>query len=192
MATISSRTSHDTHSTTATSGWSTRRLAVTAFFCALSFVLTFVEIPIFPPAPYLTFDPSGIVAFVAAYAFGPSMGALVCVITWVVRTLFSFNPYGHLMAILATVTLVVPAVLVWKRSQDTKGLVAGMVLGSVISIVACVLGNLVVTPLYTAVSVEDVMAMIVPILVPFNLIKVALSCVVTALVRKPIQKLIGE
>lgn len=192
MAALSSRTSHDTHSTTAGGGWSTRRLAVTAFFCALSFVMTFVEIPVFPPAPYLTFDPSGIVAFVAAYAFGPSMGTLVCVITWVVRTLFSFNPYGHLMAILATVTLIVPAALIWRRAQTTQGLVAGMVVGSIVSVVACVLGNLVVTPLYTAVSTADVVAMILPILVPFNLIKVVLSCVVTALVRKPVMQLIGE
>ena len=191
MATISPN-SHDTHSTSVKSGWSTRRLAITAFFCALSFVMTFVKIPIFPPAPYLTFDPSGIVSFVAAYVFGPSMGVLVCVITWVVRTLFSFNPYGHIMAILATVTLIVPAVLVCRRSPDTKGLIAGMVLGSVVSVAACVLGNIVTTPLYTAVSVPDVIAMIVPILIPFNLLKAIISCIVTALVKNPVTKAIGS
>lgn len=191
MAAIS-RSSHDTHSTTSGSGWSTRRLAITAFFCALSFVMTFVEIPIFPPASYLTFDPSGIVSFVAAYAFGPSMGVLVCVITWLVRTLFVFNPYGHIMAVLATVTLIVPAALVWRRAQSTKGLVGGMVLGGLVCIVACILGNIVITPLYSSVSTADVIAMIVPILLPFNLIKIVINCVVTALVRKPVSKVIGD
>ncbi len=182
----------DAHSTSSKNGWSTRRLAITAFFCALSFVMTFIKIPIFPPAPYLTFDPSGIVSFVAAYVFGPAMGVLVCVITWVVRTLFSFNPYGHIMAILATVTLIVPAVLVYRRSPDTKGLIGGMVLGTVISVAACVVGNIIITPLYTSASVSDVIAMIVPVLIPFNLLKAVISCIVTALVRKPVNGAIGS
>ena len=75
MAT-STHVSHDTHSTTASGSWSTRRIATTALLCALAFVLTFVEVPIFPPAPWLMYDPSGIVAFVAALVFGPATGAV--------------------------------------------------------------------------------------------------------------------
>ncbi len=191
MAANSSRMSHDTHSTTSSAGgWSTRKIAVTAFFCALSFVLTYVEIPIFPPAAWLTYDPSGIVSFVAALAYGPAMGALVTVITWVMRLIFTFNPYGDLMAILATVTLVVPASIVYRRDPSTKSMVVGMVVGAVCSLAACIVGNIIVTPLYTAVSTADVIAMIVPILIPFNAIKIAINCVVTALVAKPVMKLI--
>ena len=182
----STHISHDTHSTTSGGAWSTRRIATTALLCALAFVLTFVEIPIFPPAPWLMYDPSGIVAFVAALVFGPSTGAVVGVLPWVLKTLFSFNPWGHLMAMLATVTLVVPAALIARRVSGTRGLVAGMVVGSVIAIAACVAGNIVVTPLYTAVSTADVIGMVVPILLPFNVLKVALNCVVTALVQRPV------
>ncbi len=180
--------SHDTHSTTVGGAWSTRRIAVTALFCALAFVLTFVEIPIFPPAPWLMYDPSGIVAFVAALAFGPSTGAVVAVLPWVLKTLFSFNPYGHVMAILAGLTLVLPATLIARRVSGPHGLALGMLVGAAASVVACVLGNIVITPLYTAVSTADVIAMIVPILLPFNLIKVVINCVVTALVQKPVSQ----
>lgn len=185
-STHATHSSHDTHSTTVGGAWSTRRIAITALFCALAFVLTFVEIPIFPPAPWLMYDPSGIVAFVAALAFGPSTGAVVAVLPWVLKTLFSFNPYGHVMAILAGLTLVLPAALIARRVSGPRGLALGMLVGAAASVVACVLGNIVITPLYTAVSTADVIAMIVPILLPFNLIKVVINCVVTALVQKPV------
>lgn len=190
MAT-STHASHNAHSTTAGGAWSTRRIAVTALFCALSFILTFVEIPIFPPAPWLTYDPSGIVAFVAALVFGPSTGAVVVILPWVLRTFVTFNVYGHIMAILANVALVVPAALIARRTAGARGLVVGMLVGAVISLVACILGNLVITPLYTAVSVEDVIAMIVPILLPFNLLKIVINCVVTALIQKPVSQVVS-
>lgn len=190
---MSTHSAHSSHSTSSQSdSWSTRRIATTALLCALSFVLTFVEFPIFPPAPWLMYDPSGIVAFVAALAFGPSTGAVTVVLPWVLKTLFSFNPWGHLMAIVAGVALCVPAALVARRVQGPRGLALGMALGAVCSLVACVIGNIIVTPLYTAVSVSDVIAMIVPVLLPFNAIKIALNCVVTVLVSRPVAQIVSR
>jgi riboflavin transporter FmnP len=67
-----------------------------------------------------------------------------------------------------------------------------MAVGAVVCLAACIGGNLVVTPLYSAVSVDQVAAMIVPILLPFNLLKIAINCVVTFLVYKSVSKLVGE
>ncbi len=183
-----SRISHDTHSTTSNSTWSTRRIAITALLCALAFILTFVEIPIFPLAPWLEYDPSGIVAFIAALVFGASTGTVVVVLPWVLKTLFSFNIYGHIMAIVASLALVIPASLIARRIPNRRGLICGMILGCIVALVACVLCNIVITPLYTAVSTADVIAMIVPVLLPFNFIKVVINCVVTAFIRKPVEQ----
>ncbi len=184
---------HDTHSTTAQGGsWSTKRIATLAVLCAVGLVTSFIEIPIFPPAPWLMFDPSGIVALVAGFAFGPGTGVLVAVLTWLVHLLFSFNPYGVLMAILALVTLIAPASAIYRRNLTMSGAITGMIVGGICSLVVCILANLVITPLYTAVSVADVAAMIVPILIPFNLIKIGIECVVTGLVYKPISKAIAS
>ena len=67
-----------------------------------------------------------------------------------------------------------------------------MVVGAVTALAACVLGNIVVTPLYTAVSTADVIAMIVPILLPFNALKIVINCVVTALIQKPISQIVTK
>ena len=67
-----------------------------------------------------------------------------------------------------------------------------MVVGAVIALAACIGGNIVVTPLYTAVSTADVIAMIVPILLPFNALKIVINCVVTALIQKPISQIVSR
>ena len=76
----------------------------------------------------------------------------------------------------------------WRFTQR----IAGMVLGGVISLALCIVCNIVVTPLYTAVSTEAVIGMIVPILVPFNLMKIVLNCVLCALVMKPMAKVLVQ
>jgi riboflavin transporter FmnP len=191
MAENSTSNRHDTHSTTTqTGGWTTRRIAVTALFCAASMVASFIQIPIFPAAPYLMYDPSGIVCLVASFAFGPATGAAVAVLSWIPHLLT--NPWGGLMGILATLTLVVPAGLIYQRRCDRTGAGVGMAVGVVCSLAACILGNLAVTPLYTAATVEQVASMIVPILLPFNALKLAIHCAVTAAVYKGVTRALGR
>ena len=189
---VSTHASHDVHSTTqAGAGWSTRRIAVTALFCALSFIASFIEIPIFPPAPWLKYDPSCVIGMVAGLAFGPATGTIVVVLSWALHLIFSFDPWGVLMAIIANVALVVPCCAIARRIGGGRGLGIGMAAGAVVSLACCIVCNIVVTPLYTAVSTEAVIGMIVPILVPFNLLKIALNCVICALVNKPVAKVLG-
>ena len=41
-----------------TNHWSTRQLVTMALMCAIAALLSFVQIPILPAAPFLTYDPS--------------------------------------------------------------------------------------------------------------------------------------
>ncbi|MGN0287604.1 MAG: ECF transporter S component [Atopobiaceae bacterium] len=185
---------HDTHSTTTSAGgWSTKRIAVTALFCAVSAICTlFIEFPLLPGVSWLQYDPSGIVALVAGFAFGPGVGAVVSTIPYLVHLGTSGGFYGTIMAMLATTTLVVPASLIYRARTTRSGAVLGMVVGGVISIVACILGNLIVTPFYAGMTVEAVAALIVPALLPFNLIKVAVNCVVCGLIYKLVSKALAD
>jgi len=191
MAASTMQNRHDTHSTTANGAWTTKRIAVTALFCAATVILSFVEIPIFPPAAWLKYDPSGVICAIAGLTFGPGMGVLVSVLSWCIHFVFTGDIYGTLMAIVAMLCYVVPAALIYKANTTMRGAIVGLVAGSVLAVVACCAANIVITPLYTAVSASDVIAMIVPILLPFNLIKVAINSIVTVLVYKPVSKALG-
>lgn len=187
MATSSTR--HDTHSTTAAGGWSTKRIAVTALFCAVAAICTlFIEFPILPGVTFLKYDPSAIPALIAGFAFGPGTGAVVSILPYLVHLATESGLYGTIMAIIATITLVLPASLVYQRNTTMRGAIMGLFIGAVVCLAAVILANIIVTPLYMGAPRETVISMIVPVLLPFNVIKIALNCIVTALVYKPISK----
>ncbi|PJM72752.1 ECF transporter S component [Bifidobacterium primatium] len=170
--------------------WSTKRIAIYALFVALTMVTSFIELPIFPAAPWLKYDPSGIVCLIAGFAFGPSAAAIVSVLGFAPH-LFG-DPWGTLMAVGVALALSVPASLVYRRWRSRKGAVAGILLGAVLALAVAIGGNLVVTPIYAHMTVAQVAAMIVPILLPFNLLKFAIHGVVTFLVYKPIANLLRK
>ena len=140
----------------------TKRIALAGLFTAAALIIRLVEVPIFPAAPYLKFDPSGIVCLIAALAFGPQLGAGVTILSWV------------------------PDMFIYDRSGRTRaGSVAGMAVGAILAIIASCAANLVITPLYSVVSVEQVVAMIIPILLPFNALKMAITVVAGQVLLSP-------
>jgi riboflavin transporter FmnP len=188
MATNSSAR-HDTHSTTASSGWSTKRIAVTALFCAVAAICTlFIEFPILPGVTFLKYDPSAIAALIAGFAYGPATGIVVSVLPYLVHLATESGIYGTIMAIIATLTLVLPASLIYQRNTTMRGAITGLVVGGVVCLACCILANIVITPIYMGAPRDAVIAMIVPTLLPFNVLKIALNCVITAFVYKPISK----
>lgn len=194
MAQNSTFARHDTHSTTEQgSGWSTKRIAVTALFCALAAICTlFIEFPILPAVPWLKYDPSAIICLIAGFAFGPATGVAVSIISYLPHIATASGFWGMLMAIIATLAMVLPASLVYKRDTTMRGAIVGMVIGAVVSALLCIVANIIVTPIYAHMSTQAVIALIVPALLPFNALKVVINAVVTTLVYKPVTKALGN
>lgn len=189
---VPSASSASTHATgVADSGrWSTRRIAVYALFVALSMAVSFIEFPLIPGVPWLKYDPSGIVCLVAGFAYGPAAAVLVSVLGFVPHVFA--DPWGSLMAIAVALAMSVPAALVYRRLRTRRGALIGIIAGAVVALAVAVIGNLLVTPIYADMTVEQVAAMIVPALLPFNLAKLAVHGVVTFLIYKPISNLLNR
>lgn len=189
---VPSASSASTHATgVADSGrWSTRRIAVYALFVALSMAVSFIEFPLIPGVPWLKYDPSGIVCLVAGFAYGPAAAALVSVLGFVPHVFA--DPWGSLMAIAVALAMSVPAALVYRRLRTRRGALIGIIAGAVVALAVAIIGNLLVTPIYADMTVEQVAAMIVPALLPFNLAKLAVHGVVTFLIYKPISNLLNR
>ena len=190
MAQSTSVNRHDSHATTTEgAGWSTKRIAITALFCAVAALCTlFIEFPILPGVTFLKYDPSAVVALIAGFAFGPATGAIVSTVSYLPHFATESGLYGVIMAIIATLSLVLPASLIYQRDTSMRGALIGMGVGAVVCLVCCILANIVVTPIYMGAPREAVIAMIVPTLIPFNVLKIAINCAVTALVYKPVSK----
>ena len=177
---------HSTHATTVSSnGWSTKRIAILAMLCAAAAISTMVlQFPLIPGVTFLKYDPSGVFALLAGVAFGPAAGAIVSILPYLLHLATESGIYGTIMAILATLTYVLPiSLIVYNRSEKIQ-LVLALIVGSVVSVIACILGNLLVTPIYTGMSVDAVSGLIVPALLSFNVVKVAINSIIFVVIMR--------
>ena len=176
----------DTYEFTNTNKWDTRQLVTMALMCAIGVLLSFVEFPLLPGVTWLKYDASAMPAMVCGFAFGPAAGLAVGIIHGILMADFS----GAIMNILVVTGFILPAALVYRRSRTFKSGVVGLVLSAVAATVMAILGNLVITPMWLGVPLDAVVAMILPILTPFNLAKAGINAVLTLIVYKSISNLI--
>ena len=180
----------DTYEFTNTNKWDTRQLVTMALMCAIGVLLSFVEFPLLPGVTWLKYDASAMPAMVCGFAFGPAAGLAVGVVGAVIHGILMADFSSAVMNILVVAGFILPAALVYRRSRTFKSGVVGLVLSAITATVMAILGNLVITPMWLGVPLDAVVAMILPILTPFNLIKAGINAVLTLIVYKSISNLI--
>ena len=180
----------DTYEFTNTNKWDTRQLVTMALMCAIGVLLSFVEFPLLPGVTWLKYDASAMPAMVCGFAFGPAAGLAVGIVGAVIHGILMADFSGAIMNILVVTCFILPAALVYRRSRTFKSGVVGLVLSAVAATVMAILGNLVITPMWLGVPLDAVVAMILPILTPFNLEKAGINAVLTLIVYKSISNLI--
>lgn len=180
----------DTYEFTNTNKWDTRQLVTMALMCAIGVLLSFVEFPLLPGVTWLKYDSSAMPAMVCGFAFGPAAGLAVGIVGAVIHGILMADFSGAIMNILVVTGFILPAALVYRRSRTFKSGVVGLVLSAITATVMAILGNLVITPMWLGVPLDAVVAMILPILTPFNLIKAGINAVLTLIVYKSISNLI--
>lgn len=173
-----------------TNKWDTRQLVTMALMCALSALLSFIEFPLLPGVTWLKYDASAMPALVSGFAFGPAAGLAVGVVSAVIHGILLADFSGAIMNILVVTGFVLPAAFIYCKKRTFKSAVVGLVFSVMGATVMAILGNLVITPLYLGVPFDAVVAMILPILTPFNLIKAILNGVLTLIVYKSVSNLI--
>ena len=173
-----------------TNRWSTRQLVTMALMCAISALFSFVQIPLIPGLTFLTYDPSLMPAMVCGFAFGPGAGFVVGALAAVIHGLVLGEWVGSMMNIVATLCFVVPAAFVYRRVHTFKGAVAGLALGSAAAVAGAIVANLTIGVWFWYGSVDAIAPMILPALVPFNLVKTILNSVLTMVVYKAVSNLI--
>lgn len=180
----------ETYEFTNTNKWDTRQLVTMALMCAIGVLLSFVEFPLLPGVTWLKYDASAMPAMVCGFAFGPAAGLAVGIVGAVIHGILMADFSGAVMNILVVVGFILPAALVYRRSRTFKSGVVGLVLSAIAATAMAIVGNLVITPMWLGVPLDAVIAMILPILVPFNLIKAAINAVLTLIVYKSVSNLI--
>ncbi len=173
-----------------TNTWSTKQLVTMALLCAIGVLLSFIEFPLLPGVTWLKYDASAMPAMVCGFAYGPAGGLAVGIVGAILHGLLMADFSGAVMNILVVIGFVAPTALIYQRLHTFRGALLGLLLGILGAILMAVVGNLIITPGWLGVPLDAVVAMIVPVLIPFNLAKAALNAVLTLVVYKAISNLI--
>ena len=120
------------------SGFQIRKMTVTAILAAVSTVLMFLSfnVPFMPS--FIKMDFSELPALIAAFAYGPLSGVIVCLIKNLINLLSTqTGGVGELSNFILGCAFVLPAGLIYKHKKTKKSAVLGALLGAVIMASLC-------------------------------------------------------
>lgn len=162
-----------------------KKLAMLGLFTAFGYVFIFV---FHFKVSFLTLDFKDVFITIAGFVCGPlaAVGVSLAETLLELITVSDTGFWGALMNFFGSTAFAVTASLIYKYNKSLTGAVVGLAT-SVFSMTAIMLVmNLVITPIYTGTDVKTVAGMILPLLLPFNLIKALLNAAVTFIIYKPV------
>lgn len=172
-----------------------KKMVTMAVLAALSIVLmVLIKLPIIPAAPYLIYDPADVPILIGTFLFGPLAGLAITVVVAGIQAI-AFSPdgwVGFLMHAVATGTFITTAGLIYSRFHDRKGAIAGLAAGTLARALIMVPTNLIIQPNFYQVPYEVVKGLILPAIIPFNLIAAGINSIITMIVYKSISRVVHK
>lgn len=173
-------------------------LAQKAMLLALAVVMMLVvRFPLLPSAGFLEYDMGDIPVIIATLFFGIPTGLLILAAEALVQSLTvsaSSSWEGFVMHVLATGLFLVITYVFLKIGQKNERkklfLIIGLIISALATTALMIPLNLIFTPIYLGVPVQAVKEMLLPAIIPFNLVKGLLNAAVTFLLYYPLKKIL--
>ena len=169
-----------------------KQMVVMALLAALAYVvMVFIRIPVIS---FLKYEPKDVIITIGGFIYGPlaSVGISLIVTLVEMGTVSETGWIGEVMNFVSTCAFVLPATIIYKKIHNLKGAIIGLISGVVTMIIVMLLWNYILTPLYMGYPREAVAKMLPTVFLPFNALKIAINCVATALVYKPLSKALQD
>ncbi|MGI6344223.1 MAG: ECF transporter S component [Bacillota bacterium] len=158
-----------------------RRLVMISVLAALSFVSMYVlQIPLIPSAPFLQWDPSDIPNVLGGFALGPVAATVISLLKSLLHLIFKGEggPIGAFMAFASGAAYAGGAALVYRRWRDTRGLLGGFLLGTLLLTAVMFFINYYWALGAWGIPAEARLPLIKTAVIPFNLLRGVISSIV--------------
>lgn len=166
-----------------------KTLTSLAMLSAIAYAVMLMSKALPQVAGFLQLDLKDTIICIGGFIFGPLSAAVISIVVAVVE-MFTYSdtgPIGCIMNVLATVSFCSTASFVYAKNRTKKGAVLGLSLGVVVLTAVMLLWNYLITPLYmTGIKRADLVDMLVPVFLPFNLVKGGLNMACILLIYKPV------
>lgn len=169
----------------------TKKTTTIAMLTAIAAVLiTLVHFPLFPAAAFLQYDPADVAILIGAFAYGPVAGVIITVLASAIQAflLGGDGVYGFLMHTIASGVLAVTAGSIYRKWHTRKGAAVSLSAGTLAMGFLMMVANHFITPMFMGAPVAVVDAMLLPVILPFNLLKAGINSVITFLVYKTVSR----
>jgi riboflavin transporter len=173
-----------------------RTSAQVAILGAIAFVCMYFDFPLpfFPP--FLKYDPSEVPALIATFAIGPAAGVAVevlkALLIQMLRSGTVGGPFGVFMNLLAGVAMVAIAGRYYLVEHTKRGAVKALLFGVLAMTGVMIAANVLLTPIFFGIPRDQVVALVLPALLPFNLLKGLMSSAATFYVYKRVRVYLYE
>lgn len=167
---------------------STKELVMLAMISAIAYAMVCVcRIPL-GFADFLKYEPKDVIITIGGFLFGPLAVVGVSLVVSLVEmvTISTTGPIGMIMNVLSTCAFSCTAALIYKKKHTLKGAILGLSMGVVLTTIVMILWNYLITPLYQGVPREAIVQMLIPVYLPFNLLKGTINAGIILLIYKPI------
>lgn len=165
----------------------TKVLAGSAIFAALAYLVSFLEFPVFPAAPFLKLDFSAVFTLLGSFMFGPVSGAAICVVKEALCALTksSTGGVGEIANVFMTISFIIVPAVMYRFKKGLPWVIFYLVCGVVLQTAVALLTNRYINfPLYAGETAESMFLQLWPFIIYFNLIKGAANSVITVLLYK--------
>jgi riboflavin transporter FmnP len=166
--------------------YSVKKIVLLALLVAMAYVLVcLIRIPV---VMFLSYEPKDVIVTIGGFLLGPMASMIVSLLVSLLEmvSISQTGPVGCIMNFLSTCSFACIAALVYKKRHTLSGAVLGLLLGSAAMVLVMLLWNWLITPLYMGVEREAVEAMLIPMFLPFNLLKAGLNSALTLGLYKPL------
>lgn len=187
----------------------TRKLVGTAMLSAVGAILMYIGIKLpFMPS-FITLDMADLPALIGSFAYGPVLGAVICVLKNLLHLLIQGSQTGGVGEIsnaLLGIFFVVPAGLIYSKMKTKKGAFIGALVGAVAMAVMSIFSNYYfVYPVYTnfmpmeaiiaaysAINpkVTNLWQALIMFNMPFTFMKGMISLAISMLIYKPLSPIL--
>lgn len=163
-----------------------KKLCVLAVLAAMAYVIMIVgRIPV---VMFLKYDPKDVIITFAGFLYGPISALLVSLVVSLIEmfTVSDTGIIGFAMNVLSTAAFSCTAAFIYRKKHTLSGAILGVSLGTICMVIAMLLWNYIITPLYMDTSREYVASILPTVFLPFNLLKGTLNAALSLLLYRPL------
>lgn len=168
----------------------TKKLTTLAMLCAVAYIAMVVGRLPMSSVDFLRYDPKDIVITIGGFIYGPAAATVMTLVVSAIEmvTVSTTGIIGFVMNVVQTCAFACTAAFIYKKQHTQSGAVIGLAAGCLIATAAMLLWNYALTPIYSGMPREAVAAMLLPVFLPFNLLKGSINGALTVLLYKHIVK----